>query len=207
MKKFFTESEIKKIEAALAEAEKHSDGEIVPILAKHSNNYSSSKYILAILITLISFAIVVDVSHSKLFLILSIIIPLIVGINLGRIFPVLCLPFIPHHEMQIQVNRRACECFYSYNLGNTKRGSALLIYVSEYEHIAFVKTDLRSGKILSNEQLQEICNLVIHGMKHKKQAEGLIAAIKEAGELLKKHFPNNSKKDHNELPNKVYFID
>jgi putative membrane protein len=129
----------------------------------------------------------------------------IVGLNIAHFFPQICLPLIAKSEMAEEVNRRAAECFYNYNLGNTKKGSALLIYVSNYEHIAVVKTDLRSGKKLSSKNLQEICDLVIDGIKNKNAAHGLILAIEKSGALLKQHFPNNS---HNpdELENKIYLI-
>ncbi len=207
MKKFFSEIEIKNIENALKEAEKGSDGEIVPIFAKSSAGYDSSRYIFALLLTIISTIIVIDFFDSKFLIALSLILSFSIGINITRICPSLCLPFINRSEIKDEVNRRACEYFYSYNLGNTKKGSALLIYISYYEHMAMVKTDLRDGKILANHDLQEICDLVTKGISENKAAEGLISAINKCGELLKKHFPNNSENNPNELPNKIYFID
>lgn len=207
MKKLFSEIEIKNIEAAIVKAEQGSDGEIAPVFAKTSGNYHDAKYILGILISMIATAIAVNFSESILVIISSMILSVIFGVKLAGKFPVLSLPFITESEMKDEVNRRACEYFYSYNLGSTKRGSALLIYTSYFEHMTIVRTDLRSKNVVSTQELQEVCNLVTSGMKKKKAAEGLISAIEKYGDLLRKYFPNNSSSNPDELPNKIYLID
>lgn len=206
MKKLFSEIEIKNIEAAIVKAEQGSDGEIVPVFAKTSGNYHDAKYIFGILISVIATAIAVNFSESIPVIISSMILSVIFGVKLAGKFPVLSLPFITESKMKDEVNRRACEYFYSYNLGSTKHGSALLIYTSYFEHITIVRTDLRSKDIVSNQELQEVCNLVTSGMKKKKAVEGLISAIEKYGDLLRKYFPNNSS-NPDELPNKFYLID
>jgi putative membrane protein len=206
MKKLFTETEIRNIEAALVEAEKGSDGEIVPIFSKISGKYDDARYILASLISIVVMMITLDLTTSKLIIFLSFILPFILIINLATFFPELCLPFISKKEMQDEVNRRASEYFYSYNLGSSKHGSGLLIYVSCFERMAVIKTDLRSNKVIHNQHLQNVCNLIVVGMKEKKIAANLVAAILQYGLILKETFPNNSADNPNELPNKLILI-
>lgn len=203
----FTKEEIKKIEAALSKAEKGSDGEIVPIFAKVSGNYSAAKYIFALLLGIASLAIAFEFTDSKILTILAVILPVILGLNLVHFFPHIMALFTPKSQMRYEVERRACEYFYKYNLGATKKGSALLIYVSCFERMAVVKTDLCSTSIVPHSHLQEVCNLVTKGMKEKNPAQGLILAIEKYGKILKETFPNNSKENVNELPNKLILID
>lgn len=207
MKEKFSEADIIKIEMALKKAEQFSDGEIVPIIAKSSDNYLGSRYVFSILLSLIVMGITLIFCSSGLLLLATLVLSLIAGIGLARFFPILCLPFILKQEMKEQTNRRACECFYNYNLGNTRRGSALLIYISCYEHMVLIKTDMRSGEIVTNDELQEICDLIITNIKNNTPSEGLIKAIEKAGEVLRGHFPTESKDTVDELPNKLYFVE
>jgi putative membrane protein len=207
IKNLFSASEIKDIENALTQAELGSDGEIVPIFAKSSGNYPGAQYILAILLAVAVTILVAFLSDSKSLIILSLILSLILGIKLVSKLPCLFRYFITTSEMEDEVSRRAREYFYSYGLGATKNGSALLIYVSCFERMAIVRTDLRSKDIVSDQDLQEVCDLITQGMKDKKPADGLIKAIEKHGNLLKEYFPNDSSVNPNELPNKLYLID
>jgi len=206
MRKLFNENEIQDIKEAIRRAELGSNGEIVPIFARSSGNYHAAKYIFTIFLTFIAAAITVKFSNSDSLLLLILASSFILGINIAGQFPILCVPFITKSEMLEEVNRRACEYFYSYNLGSTHKGSALLIYTSCFEHITIVRTDLRSKDLVSHDELQEVCNLITQGMKNKKPAEGLISAIKKHGELLKRYFPNDSLINNNELTNRIHFI-
>ena len=206
---------------AVAEAEKDTAGEIVPVVATMSGRYDRAEDLFGLLLGLLALAVAwilfqdtteaawVD-AHTPTLGLAALIGIVVAGFLAGAVlatrFPVLRLPFIPAQEMREEVERRALESFQRYRIRTTRGGTGVLIYVSLYEHMVRVVGDDAVMEKVSQEDWEDICRLVVDGMKANRAAEGLMQAIHKSGELLTRHFPIRPG-DHNELSNELILID
>ena len=220
--KYFTEEDSNKISLAVVEAEKHTSGEIIPIVATVSGRYDRAEDIVGLIFALISVSIgwclFQDVQTSSGWLsglmitfglvpiLITIVFGFFVGTLLANIFPVLRTPFIPKSEMQAEVESRAAEVFQKFRIRKTKGSTGLLIYVSLYEHMVRIMGDDAISKKLNQEDWQSICDIIINGCKNKQMTQGMIDGIAKAGEMLGEHFPIQEG-DVDELANDLITID
>ena len=108
--------------------------------------------------------------------------------------------------MREEVGRKALEAFHQFRIRGTQGATGVLIYVSLYEHNVRVLGDEAISEKLKQQDWDDVCNLVVEGMKSKQPAEKLVEAIEICGQLLAEHFPIEED-DQNELPNKLQLID
>ena len=220
---YFSDEDKKIIEDAIARAESNTSGEIVPVVASVSGRYDRSEDIFGVLFSLILLTIAwlttqeitpIDgqwESEVKTVITLPwalaiIFLGFIVGAILASFFPVLRLIFISKKEMREEVGRNALEAFHQFRIRGTQGATGVLIYVSLYEHNVRVLGDEAISEKLKQKDWDDVCNLVVEGMKSKQPAEKLVEAIEICGQLLAEHFPIEED-DQNELPNKLQLID
>ena len=220
---YFSDEDKKIIEDAIARAESNTSGEIVPVVASVSGRYDRSEDIFGVLFSLILLTIAwlytqeitpIDgqwESEVKTVITLPwalaiIFLGFIVGAILASFFPVLRLIFISKKEMREEVGRKALKAFHQYRIRGTQDATGVLIYVSLYEHNVRVLGDEAINEKLKQQDWDDVCNLVVEGMKSKQPAEKLVEAIEICGQLLAEHFPIEED-DQNELPNKLQLID
>jgi putative membrane protein len=217
----FNEQQRQFIAAAVTEAEQGTAGEIVPVVATVSGRYDRAEDLFGLLLGLVALVVIwvmfQDTTETAwaaghtptlgLATVIAIIVAgFLVGATLATRFPVLRLPFIPPREMRHEVERRALEAFQRYRIRTTRGGTGVLIYVSLYEHMVRVVGDDAVTEKISREDWEDICRLVVDGMKTDNAAQGLTLAIRQSGELLARHFPILPD-DHNELSNELILID
>jgi putative membrane protein len=217
----FNEQQRQFIAAAVTEAEQGTAGEIVPVVATVSGRYDRAEDLFGLLLGLVALVVIWVLfqgttetawaaGHTPtlgLAAVIAIIVAgFLVGATLATRFPVLRLPFIPPREMRHEVERRALEAFQRYRIRTTRGGTGVLIYVSLYEHMVRVVGDEAVTEKISREDWEDICRLVVDGMKTDNAAQGLTLAIRQSGELLARHFPILPD-DHNELSNELILID
>ncbi|NLF25921.1 MAG: hypothetical protein GX589_09735 [Deltaproteobacteria bacterium] len=220
---FLSAQEREEVRSALAEAELRTCGEIVPVIASASGRYDRAEDFFGLLSGLIMMTLVWiffhdaspqvgDWSWSARFmagltpLIVSVLLGFILGSALATRIPVLRLPFVPKREMEEEVERRAAECFYRFEIGNTLHSTGVLIYISLYERMVVVKGDSAINAKLSQTEWNQVCGAVIAGIGKGKPADALISGIRKAGDLLALHFPCVGENE-NELPNEVRTIE
>lgn len=217
----FGAEEKQSVEAAIAEAEKMTAGEIVPVVATISGRYDRAEDLFGLLFALIALSVAwllfQDTTQAAWAATQTPVLglPATIGILIGGFvigavlathFPALRLPFIARAEMIEEVERRALETFQRQRVRDTSSGTGVLIYVSLYEHVVKVIGDDSVAAHLSSDALEEICTLVVDGLKQGRPADGLRQAVKKTGELLAPHLPpavGNS----NELVNHLILID
>jgi putative membrane protein len=218
-----SQAERREIEAALAEAEAGTSGEIVPVVASASGRYDRAEGIFGLLCSLAALAItwiwlpdvgaaVSDWSAAPQralglgWAMLFSAAGFVLGSLLAAYLPILRLPFVTRREMEEEVERRAAECFYRFAIGKTKGGTGVLILVSLFEHMVVVKGDAIISAKLKPEDWQSACDLIIAGLRTGMPAKAIRDGILSCGRLLKEHFPCEPG-DTNELPNKLYLVD
>lgn len=217
----FNSDDKKNISAAIAAAEKSTSAEIVPVVATVSGRYDRAEDIFGILLASAALCIAwllfkdptssdwswLPASTLNLPSVIGIIIGgFIIGATLATHLPSLRLPFISRAEMLDEVERRAVETFQRKRVRDTAQGTGVLIYVSLYERLIKVIGDDAVNDKLGQPALDEICSLVVAGLKEERPADGLTRGIIRAGELLKKELPA-SPHDSNELANELILLD
>ena len=220
---YFSDEDKKIIEDAIARAESNTSGEIVPVVASVSGRYDRSEDIFGVLFSLILLTTawlytqeitpIAGQWESEVKTVITlpwalaiIFLGFIVGAILASFFPVLRLIFISKKEMREEVGRKALEAFHQFRIRGTQGATGVLIYVSLYEHNVRVLGDEAISEKLKQKDWDDVCNLVVEGMKSKQPAEKLVEAIEICGQLLAEHFPIEED-DQNELPNKLQLID
>ena len=209
------------IETAIAEAEKTTAGEIVPVVATVSGRYDRAEDLFGLLFALLALAatwylfqdtttIAWSATQSQVIGLPATAVILIVAFGIGAAiatrFPVLRLPFVTRGEMNEEVERRALETFQKRRIRSTSNGTGVLIYVSLYEHIVRVLGDDGVAEQLSSDALEEICTLVVNGLKQGQPADGLRQGVEKTGELLAQVLPPTVT-NSNEIANQLILID
>ncbi len=219
---WFTESDRKALAENIARAETATSGEIVPVVATTSGNYDRAEDLFGLVFALALLSVVwlfrgVMSAGSKwssgpaeslsLPVVLSVVaVAFFVGAVLATVIPALRRPFIPKGEMNREVERRAAEAFHRFRIRGTAGATGVLIYVSLFEHTVRVFGDDAINEKIDGETWQEICDLVVDGIRKGNPAGGLSAGILRCGEVLALHFPIDPG-DRNELVNTLHLID
>jgi putative membrane protein len=219
----FSEKDKQQIAEAIAEAEKKTTGEIVPVVATASGRYDRAEDLFGVLCALITLALAwvlfQDVkpisggwqSGQTLVLgllpvLIIVLVSFLIGATAATYFPALRLPFILKGEMQNEVEHGAAEAFHRFRLRETDGATGILIYISLYEHRVRILGDSAITEKLNQADWDEICKLVVEGLHKGQLAGGLCQAIEKTGELLAQHFPIKEGVT-NELINEIQFVE
>lgn len=217
----FSAEDKKSVELAISEAEKMTAGEIVPVIATVSGRYDRAEdlfgLVFALMVLTATWMLFQSPTETGWAVTQSDVLglPAVVGILIGSFvvgaalathFPVLRLPLIARAEMLEEVERRALETFQRERVRDTSGSTGVLIYVSLYEHLVKVIGDDAVTTELPEEALEDVCALVVNGLKTGQPAEGLRQAVKKTGELLAAHLPPTGE-SANELANHLIFVD
>lgn len=217
----FPATDRERVKSAVAQAEAATSGEIVPVAASVSGRYDRAEDVVGLLTALVLLAVAwrplmaaaqggwgggVDATLGLGGALLAVVIGFVAGAAAATGFPALRAPFVPKAEMREEVERRALEQFQRRRVRGTQAGTGVLIYVSIYERMVRVVGDDAIAAKITQQDWDGISQAVVDGMKAGKPADGLIEAIRRAGELLARHFPIQPG-DVNELSNELTLID
>ena len=182
-----------RIEAAIAEAESHTSGEIVPILVRRSSTVGHVPLVSFTLLLLCVFLSDLPAHLAGLggpnWVWLGACWLLAGGLALGlsRLDAVQRL-LTPRIDQMQQVDQRAEIEFYELEMSQTQDRTGILLFVSLMEHRAVVLADHSISDKLDAETWQELVALMIQGVKRGDLAKGMEQAIQRCGELLSPHF-------------------
>ncbi len=221
--RLFSVDERKRIAVAITEAEKMTSGEIVPVIATASGRYDRAEDLFGLMVAVVGVALawllIQDVQPAGddwesgqvirlgwLPIAVITIVGFIAGAVAATLFPVLKLPFVSKGEMSEEVERSASEAFHRFRLRDTAGATGVLIYLSLFEHKVRILGDMTISERLGQKDWDEICRLVVEGIRAGRHADGLCDGIAKAGELLAEHFPSKAG-NGNELVNELQFMD
>lgn len=192
-----------RIETAIAEAESHTSGEIVPILVRRSSTVGHVSLVGFTLLLLGMFlidlpAILADLG-GPYWIWLGGCWLLAGGLALGlQRLDIVQRLLTPRLDQMQQVNLRAQIEFYELGISQTRDRTGILLFVSLMEHRAVVLADHSIAEKLDADVWQELVDLMIRGVKRGDLAAGMTEAVQRCGELLSAHFPI-AENDINEL--------
>ena len=102
-----------------------------------------------------------------------------------------------------RVHRAAMEQFLSHGLHATRDRTGVLLFASLAERRAEVVADEGIYKVTDPAVWDEVVDLLIAGLKHRKTADGFVAAVELSGRILAAHVPATGDDNPNELPDRL----
>ncbi|MDA8134082.1 MAG: TPM domain-containing protein [Desulfobacteraceae bacterium] len=110
--------------------------------------------------------------------------------------------FISQREIEEEVDEAATLHFFREGLQQTRERTGILIFISVFERRVRVLGDQGITEKVSKDQWDRIVHIITDGIRQKNQAEAVCLAVKEAGRILRTHFPMGPH-DRNELKDLV----
>ena len=208
--KFLNEQDREKIRNAVKKAEKHTSGEIVPMVVSRSYHYPMSDAIGGLVFAFPLSLIITYflggwfwIGHFNLWLFLGIITVLFILFHqaVKRSHSIKRL-FISDREIDEEVEEAAVTSFFREGLYRTRDETGILLFISVFEHRVWVLADRGINEKVKQGQWNKIVNMILEGIKNNNQAEAISKAVDEMGIILKEHFPIKTD-DTNELKNLI----
>ena len=211
-----------KVSAAIARAERQTDGEIVAVATDLSDYYHdvALHWAIAVLILVLAWAAwrptaltwwydlllggwspEPTMSELLTFVMVLAVLKFTVVLLILRYMP-LRLALTPHETKQRRVRRRAITIFKAAAERRTVGRTGILIYLSMGERRAEIIGDEAITKVTTPETWGEAMADLIAEVKKGRPAEGIVAAINQVGVVLAEHFPRSAT-DTNEIPDKL----
>ena len=222
MQLHLTQADHALVSAAVAEAEAHTSGEIVTIVARRSDSYHDvglSWAAAAVFIALALMAafpaqlraflstLLLDWEHEladwKLLtgLLGLLILKFLIVRYLLAIMPLRML-VTPKATKARRVRRRAILLFRTAAEARTRGRTGVLLYISLDEHRAELVADRAINEKVSPDAWGDAMATLIDTLRQDRAGEGLAAAVTQVGAVLALHFPRATD-DINELPDRL----
>ena len=203
-KTFFTETEKQKIEDAIRSVECCTIGEVAVVVTESSDHYREAEVLGAVSLSCFaSLLLTVSYFHASLwsFIPFGILFFFPFRILLSRV-PALKMSLVGMKRKEAAVREEALRAFYERGLYRTRKNTGLLFFLSLLEHKVWVLADKGIYEKIDQETLNGFARAVSMGIKRDSACDALCGAIRDAGEVLAKHFPLTPG-DTNELSNEV----
>ena len=211
--KFLSDADRQAVESCVQEVEKRTSGEIVPMVVSSSYHYPMSNMIGGLIIALlISIGLTLaygirkswgGVTALDLWLFPAVFaVSFLLFHELVRRIPALKRFFITRTEIAEEVEEAALTAFYRNGLNNTRDRTGILIFISVFERKACVLADEGINAKVDSGVWQEVVDLVVEGIRRRRQAEGICEAVRRCGKLIQDHFPIKAD-DTDELGNLI----
>lgn len=219
---YFTQADHDRITAAVAAAERDSDGEIVTIVAQNSDAYHDVGLQWAMGVVFLALSVVAAFPHMARTLIARLIgdwdhaiedwtfLTLLLGLLILKFLIVryalawmpLRMALTPRSTKARRVRRRAVALFRAVAQGRTRAKTGVMLYLSLDEHRAEIVADASINDRVDSAVWGEAMAALIAGVKAGYAAQGMADAVTQVGAILAAHFPR-SEDDVNELPDRL----
>jgi putative membrane protein len=205
---FFAQEDLQRIERAVQDAEKQTSGEIVPYAVYASDAYERTLWRAGLLFGTLALTVLVLMhNYSKMWMLLGLAEvaagTALFGALLAYSVDDVCRFFAGRDLMRHRVRQRAMEAFVTEEVFNTKDRTGILIFLSLLEHHVIVLGDAGINAKVQQAEWDAVVKTIVDAMKANKPADGLIAAIQQCGELLRREGVTIKPDDKNELSNRM----
>lgn len=199
-----TEQDQRAVAAAIAEVERHTDAELVTVLAARSDDYRYIPVLWAALgaLTIPSLLLLTSLgpdmiaaAQLALFCILALVFRL----------PPVQIRLIPKGVRHWRAANMARRQFLDQGLHHTEGESGLLIFVSETEHYVEIIADRGISQRVHPERWEAIVADLTRALKEGRTLAGFEAAIAACGEILRGQVPKTPE-NRNELDNRLVLL-
>lgn len=207
MKHLFSSEDQMKIEAAVKAAEARTSGEIVPVIAETSGDYSYVGHRLGLAGAVVATLAAYLLPHLEyLFWEVSLVFALqaagwAAGWALGQWAPVV-RAFAGKKHLDVEVHETALASFLQYGLHRTRERTGVLIFLSLLEHRVEILADEGIHAKVGEDYWRRETTKIALGLRQGRGAAALAQVIGEVGEKLTEHFPA-PERNENELSDEL----
>lgn len=199
------ETQQKTISAAIAAVERHTNAELVTVLAHRADDYRYVGFSWAALVALVSPTLLLmlpfwlDLQHILLTqcIVFTLCALLFQWEPLRRLL-------VPKKLARWHASNLARRQFLENNLHHTEGESGVLIFVTEFERYVEIIADRGISRKVPDTQWQAIVDEFITAVKAGKTEEGFLRCIEQCGKLLQEHSPAEGTR--NELPDRLVLV-
>lgn len=221
--KLFTDDDRAAIARAVAEAERTTTGEIVPVVAAESDRYERAEDVFGIWFAITTFTLAwLTLQHVRpaagewesgweialdlKFVLPLFVLPWVLGALLAYRVPFFKRLAAGGRVMRRRVAEAAADAFERFHVRGTRASTGIVLYVSLLEHVVCVEADAAiSGKV-APEEWAKICDEMVAAIRKGSYRDAFVTGVRRSGELLAKHFPAAAG-DTNELTNELRIIE
>lgn len=207
----FSDQDQERIRQSIREAERHTRGEIVPMIVERSARYRETQYRAGAGCALFTLSALITIewewtswgwhATNAGWLLLTVIAAYGLGFWLGTFDPVIRV-LTSHERMAYKANLLAHQAFLEHGLHRTELGTGVLILISLLEHRIEILTDRAILDRVPPETWKNMLALIQDGFHKGNPVESLCQAITLCGEVLGEYFPAGpTGPNPNELPN------
>jgi putative membrane protein len=191
--------------ATWSEAERHTSGEIVAVIAPESSSYLHVPFMWASLVSLaVPFPFIFftwwPIQH-----IYALQIAVFAALVLLLMYKPLRLALVPRVIRRRRAHRRAVGQFLAHNLHTTAGRTGVMIFVSVAERYAEILADAGIHERVPQEEWQAIVDVLTWHIGRGEAGEGFVRAIRAVGEHLARHLPPGTR-DPDALPNHLIIL-
>ena len=192
------------IAAAVHEAEAHSSGLIVCVLAHSSSDYAHVPILWASVLALITPWPLIDFTPWSVQRIFLIQIAVFIVAALGFSWMPLRLLLVPRAVRRARAHRAALEQFVVRRVAHTRQRTGVLIFVSLAERYARIIADDGIAEKVQGAEWQAAIDALTGHMREGRIAQGFVAAIERCGAVLAAHAPPDG--SPNQLADRLYVM-
>jgi putative membrane protein len=201
---YFTKEENERIKNTTKEVECRTSGEIVVMMVDRSDDYLDGEVIGGVVCgSLVAMAITALFLNASIWFFIPLTFICFFPFRfIFRKYHPLRTAFLSARRREHAVRHRAIRAFHEKGLTRTKEHTGVLFFISLLERKVWVLADRGIHEKIGQETLNKFASQVSTGVAEGRACDALCKAIKEAGDLLARHFPC-SPDDKDELPNGV----
>jgi putative membrane protein len=200
----FGEPDRQAVRASLAEAERRTVGEILPVVVERSDPHPGADWLAALSFVLVgssAFLAWMPWQHPWEVLLAQVLLGAL-GFGLARLLPDFKRLFIFEKRASEVAEEQAFQEFYANGLHKTEAATGVLIFVSLLERRVVVLADEGIDSRVDAAFWEGTDDRILSGIRRGSLREGLVAGIRQVGERLAETFPW-TEGDRNEIPDRV----
>ena len=198
------EEDHRAVKRAVAEAEKRTVGEILPVVVERSDPHPAADWLAALCLLLVGSALSAAwLPWSQPYLLMLCQFGMgLVGFGLARGLPDFKRIFISEDRASSVAEEQAFQEFYANGLHKTEAATGVLIFVSLLEHRVIVLADEGVDHVVDAEFWAATDEAILEGIRRGSLRDGLIDGVGRVGQVLAEHCPWKAG-DRNEIPDRV----
>jgi putative membrane protein len=198
------EEDLRLVRIAIAQAERKTVGEILPVVVERSDPHPGANWLAALCCVLIGSALTTAWLpwHSPALVLLAQLAMGAVGFGLAALLPDFKRLFIFSDRATAVAEEQAFQEFYANGLHKTQAATGVLIFVSLLERRVVVMADSGINARVEEDFWNETAAVILKGIAKGSLRDGLVAGIDLAGEKLSECFPW-VRGDRNEIPDRI----
>lgn len=197
-----------KVAAAIAEVERHTDAELVAVLARQSDRYTYIPLLWAALLALLTpTALLLSPFwlDANAIAFIQLLVFMLAALLLR--VPALAMRLIPKQVRYWRASNMARRLFLDNNLHHTRGETGVLIFVSAAERYVEIIADRGINAKVSQEQWQGMVADFVAAVRRGETPQGFLSCIEACGALLREHVPVTDKRNENELENRLIVLE